>query len=104
MVSPNSGPAALMPTLEHLSERVLGYAIHTNRELGFMLGGSKPLAVFSDAYGQFPDVVLRYLRIFDRYVARGAFVKRDYVELRGKPPKTSATSSAPRMTRLSPAA
>jgi hypothetical protein len=49
-------------------------------------------------------VVLRYLRIFDRYVARGAFVKRDYVELRGKPPKTSATSSAPRMTRLSPAA
>jgi hypothetical protein len=79
-------PTALMPTLKHLSEPVLGYAIHTNRELGFMLRGSKPLAVFSDAYGQFPAAVLRYLRIFDRYVAEGAFVKCDYVELRGKPP------------------
>jgi hypothetical protein len=86
MVSPNSGPAALMSTPKHLSERVLGYAIHTNRELGFMLRGSKPLAVFSDAYGQFPDVVLRYLRIFDSYVAKGAFIRRDYVELGGKPP------------------
>jgi hypothetical protein len=40
--------------------------------------------VFSDAYGHFPDTVLRYLRIFDRHVARGVFVRCDYVELCGK--------------------
>ena len=74
------GHSLLMPILNHLSERVLGYAIHTNRELGFMLRGSKPLAVFCDAYGHFPDTVLRYLRIFDRHVARGTFLRRDYVD------------------------
>jgi hypothetical protein len=53
--------------------------IHTNRELGMMLRGEKPLAVFCDGYGHFPDVVLRYMRLFDRHVDEGLFVKREYV-------------------------
>ena len=77
----NGGVAALMPRPEHLSERVLGYAIHTNRELGLMLRGLKPLAMFADGHGHFPDVVLRYLRMFDRHVEMGMFVRREYVEI-----------------------
>jgi hypothetical protein len=55
------------------------YTLHTNRELGMMLRGEKPLAVFSDGLDYFPDVVLRYLRLFDRHVEAGRLVKRDYV-------------------------
>jgi hypothetical protein len=55
------------------------YVLHTNRELGMMLRGEKPLAVFSDGLGHFPKVVLRYFRLFDRHVAAGIFVKREYV-------------------------
>lgn len=55
------------------------YPLHTNRELGMMLRGEKPLAVFSDGLDHFPEVVLRYLRLFDRHVASGSFVKREYV-------------------------
>ncbi|MCI5048593.1 MAG: hypothetical protein MRY59_13915 [Aquisalinus sp.] len=55
----------------------LPYLVHTNRELGLMLRGIKPLARFSEGEGCFPDVVLRYLRLFDRYVASGTFVRRD---------------------------
>jgi hypothetical protein len=57
----------------------LPYRVHTNRELGMMIRGEKPLAVFCDGYDDFPDVVLRYLRMFDRHVAAGRFVKREYV-------------------------
>ena len=65
----------------------LPYRLHTNRELGMMLRGEKPLSVFSDAYGHFPEAVLRYLRMFDVHVDRGAFVKREYVYLdRGNRP------------------
>ena len=65
----------------------LPYRLHTNRELGMMLRGEKPLSVFSDAYGHFPEAVLRYLRMFDVHVGRGAFVKREYVYLdRGNRP------------------
>ena len=59
--------------------RSLPYQIHTNRELGLMLAGSKPLAVFVDGEGCFPEVVLRYLRHFDRYVATGRLLRRDHL-------------------------
>ena len=57
----------------------LPYRLHTNCELGMMLRGEKPLAVFCDGYGFFPDAVVRYLRMFDRHVTTGRFVKREYV-------------------------
>jgi len=57
--------------------RALPYAIHTNRELGLMLRGVKPLAKFVGGEGFFPDVVLRCFRMFDRHVASGRFVRRD---------------------------
>lgn len=55
------------------------YQIHTNRELGLMLAGKKPLAMFVDGAGRFPECVLRYLRMFDRHVALGRFVRRDHL-------------------------
>ena len=56
------------------------YRIHTNRELGMMLRGEKPLAVFSDRLGQFPPVVRRYLRLFDNYVAAGRLIRQVEIE------------------------
>lgn len=53
------------------------YLIHTNRELGLMLKGAKPLAKFSDVKERFPDAVLRYLRMFDRHVEAGRILRRD---------------------------
>ena len=55
----------------------LGYLIHTNRELGLMLAGKKPLAIMYDLEGQFHPVVVRYLRMFDRYVSLGRFVRQE---------------------------
>lgn len=57
----------------------LPYMVHTNRELGLMLRGIKPMAKFVDGEGFFPDLVLRYLRMFDRHVDSGRFVRRDEV-------------------------
>lgn len=54
------------------------YLIHTNRELGLMLKGNKPLAVFFDAEGYWSDVLLRYIRMFDRHIASGHLVRRDH--------------------------
>jgi hypothetical protein len=62
------------------SDVQLPYQRHTNRELGLMLKGVKPLAVFADWHGQYPEVVLRYLRLFDRHVASGRFVRRDHLQ------------------------
>ena len=45
-----------------------------------MLRGEKPLAVFMDGYGYFLDAMVRYLRMFDRHVDAGRFVKAEYVE------------------------
>jgi hypothetical protein len=56
--------------------RQLPYLVHTNRELGLMLRGTKPLAMFMDGARHFPDCVERYLRMFDRHVATGRFAKR----------------------------
>ncbi len=56
----------------------LPYLVHTNRELGLMLAGKKPLASFSDGEGWYPDVASRYIRLFDRHVAAGTFIRRDH--------------------------
>lgn len=57
----------------------LPYLVHSNRELGLMLKGVKPLATFIDARHRFPEGVLRYLRHFDRHVAQGRLVRQDRV-------------------------
>ena len=57
----------------------LPYVVHTNRELGLMLRGVKPLAVFRWIEGYEIDFVMRYLRMFDRHVAAGRFVKHEQV-------------------------
>lgn len=58
----------------------LPYVVHTNRELGLMLRGVKPLSLFADGEGRFPDPVVRYLRMFDRHVAAGRMVRRDQID------------------------
>ena len=55
------------------SLRALPYLVHTNRELGLMLRGVKPMAMFGHIVGREPECVLRYLRVFDRYVDVGRF-------------------------------
>lgn len=64
-----------------LSERLraLPYMVHTNRELGSMLRGTKPLAVFGWTEGHEMAVVSRYLRMFDRHVANGRLLRRERV-------------------------
>ncbi len=61
------------------------YLVHTNRELGLMLAGSKPLAYFVDGEGHFPDVLLRYFRMFDRHVAAGSIVRSDRFQPNARP-------------------
>lgn len=58
----------------------LPYRIHTNRELGLMLRGEKPLALFSDWYEQKSEVLERYIRLFDRQVEADRFVKREFIQ------------------------
>ena len=67
-----------MPLPERL--RQLPYLVHTNRDLGLMLKGIKPLAYFSDTVGREPDICIRYWRMFDRHVAAGRLIKRRVVE------------------------
>ncbi|MBA15169.1 MAG: hypothetical protein CMN73_02300 [Sphingomonas sp.] len=45
-----------------------------------MLAGRKPLAMFADAEGRFPDVIVRYMRLFDRQVASGQLVRHDQLD------------------------
>lgn len=59
--------------------RALPYLVHTNRELGLMLKGVKPMAMFSDYVGKEAECLLRYLRMFDRHVDAGRF-ERQVVE------------------------
>jgi hypothetical protein len=59
--------------------RDLPYLVHTNRELGLMLRGQKPMACFMEFPEAMPRCLARYLRIFDGYVARGRFTKRVHV-------------------------
>ncbi len=58
----------------------LPYQIHTNRELALMLDGMKPLAAFSEEYPSSTDESVIPEQLFDRYVADGLFLKREYVE------------------------
>jgi len=58
--------------------RDLPYLVHTNRELGLMLAGKKPLAYFVDGKDRFPQVVCRYLRLFDSHVEAGRIVRCDH--------------------------
>ncbi|WP_135212144.1 hypothetical protein [Vitreimonas flagellata] len=44
-----------------------------------MLNGQKPLAKFVGGEGRFPELVLCYIRMFDRHVAAGRFVRRDEI-------------------------
>ena len=55
--------------------RSLPYLVHTNRELGLMLKGLKPLSYFVYIDGTEPDCIVRYFRMFDRHVALGRFIK-----------------------------
>src|SRR5262249_19514971 len=80
---PASGQAQRLGRARRRGLRPLGYLIHTNRELGLMLRGKKPLAYFSDFVDEserFTDLVTRYLRMFDRHVEAGRFVKREHRE------------------------
>lgn len=45
-----------------------------------MLVGRKPMAVFADGEGNFPDVVDRYLQLFDRQVAIGQLRRFDQIK------------------------
>ena len=70
--------------------RSLPYQVHTNRELGLMLAGEKPLASFVDGKDCFPEAVSRYLRLFDRHVEKGRILRRDhFVEVEGRRTYTS---------------
>ncbi len=57
--------------------KTLPYILHTDRELGLMLSGKKPMAMFVDVKDCFHPVVSRYLRLFDRHIATGKLVRRD---------------------------
>lgn len=56
--------------------RSLPYLVHTNRELGLMLCGVKPMAMFGYTDGHELDFVMRYLRMFDRHVEDGRIEKQ----------------------------
>jgi hypothetical protein len=49
----------------------LPYLSHTNRELGLMLRGVKPLAYFLNVVASEFGFNIRYWRMFDRHVAAG---------------------------------
>jgi hypothetical protein len=69
-----------MPNMHSEWRRQLPYLVHTNRELGLMLRGTKPLAYFMDIVGHEPDICIRYWRMFDRHVAVGRLIKREVIE------------------------
>jgi hypothetical protein len=69
-----------MPNMHSEWLRQLPYLVHTNRELGLMLSGTKPLAYFMDIVGREPDICIRYWRMFDRHVAVGRLIRREVIE------------------------
>jgi hypothetical protein len=69
-----------LPLPRHLREDLLGYSLHTNRELGMMLRGLKPLAVFSEVDGAFVEPLARYIRMFERHVQTGRFTGKRHIE------------------------
>ncbi|MCP3385677.1 hypothetical protein NLM31_35365 [Bradyrhizobium sp. CCGUVB4N] len=69
-----------MPKMHSEWLRQLPYLVHTNRELGLMLRGTKPLAYFMDFVGREPETCIRYWRMFDRHVAVGHLIKRELID------------------------
>jgi len=67
------------------SLRQLPYLVHTNRELGLMLKGIKPLAYFKEIIGKEPECLVRYWRLFDRHVSERRLIKREFIEAAAKP-------------------
>jgi len=67
----------MLPTMPSKKFVEFPYLVHTNRELGLMLRGVKPLAYFMEASGYEPDCMIRYFRLFDRHVASGRLIKRE---------------------------
>jgi hypothetical protein len=57
--------------------RSLPYLVHTNRELGLMLKGAKPLSKFCNREDDYPEAMKRYLRLFDRHVSRDRLIRQD---------------------------
>jgi hypothetical protein len=57
----------------------LPYKVHTNRELGLMLKGEKPLAVFCERLPSNPDFELIPERYFSPYVEAGLFLVSECV-------------------------
>ena len=78
------------PVSDAVPRNALPYALHTNRELEFMLERGKPLAHFSDAYPSEPDEAIVPEQAFAPYVANGTFEKRVFVELLNGPPPATA--------------
>jgi len=68
-----------MPNMHSEWLRRLPYLVHTNRELGLMLRGTKPLAYFMDIVGHELDICVRYWRMFDRHVAVGRLIRREVI-------------------------
>ena len=66
-----------MPNMRFERLRELPYLVHTNRELGLMLRGMKPLAYFLNVVASEFDANIRYWRMFDRHVAAGRLIKRE---------------------------
>jgi hypothetical protein len=73
---------ALQEDSSMLPERLrnLPYLVHTNRELGLMLRGVKPLAFFLEIRGREPECLIRYWRMFDRHLTAGRLIKREFIE------------------------
>jgi hypothetical protein len=76
-----------MPPMRSDRLRNLPYLVHTNRELGLMLKGIKPLAYFSKIPGRDPDCLVRYWRMFDRHVTAGRLIRREFVKLVSQEPQ-----------------
>ena len=45
-----------------------------------MLRGTKPLAYFSSIVGDDPECLVRYWRLFDKYVVSGRLIKREVIK------------------------
>jgi len=73
-------PLAILRPRHELDNRP--YQVHTNRELALMLDGVKPFAAFSEEYPLFGEESHIPEKIFDRHVADGRFVKREFVSTR----------------------
>ncbi|MBB4100217.1 hypothetical protein [Sphingomonas kyeonggiensis] len=56
------------------------YRVHSNRELPLMLAGQKPLSVFIERCPATEGEVETPENLFERYVAEGILIKREYCE------------------------